>query len=123
MGAAWQAGAECGEDGEVVRAVPHRTLRDLADRATTAETTPKLTGAHIEVLGVVIDAGPVTRGRADELRGVDSAETVAQLIGWALRWEGPKAPAAPSPPGSLRSWARPHWRSCASASSPTPRTA
>ena len=35
------------EDGDGVALVPHWSFVDLADRATAAVTTPKLTSAHI----------------------------------------------------------------------------
>jgi chromosome segregation and condensation protein ScpB len=72
------------EDRDILALVPHRSYVDLVDRATAAEITPRLTGAHLGVLGIVLHAGAVTRRRIDELRGVDSAEAVAQLVEWGL---------------------------------------
>lgn len=72
------------EDGEGVALVPHRSFVDLADRAIAAVTTPKLTSAHVGILGIVLHAGSVTRQRIDERRGLDSAEAVAQLVEWGL---------------------------------------
>ncbi len=66
-----------------------RAFVDLADRATTVVATPKLTGAHLEVLAIVMHSGAVTRRRIDEMRGLDSAEAVAHLVEWGLlRREG-----------------------------------
>lgn len=72
------------EDGDGVALVPHRSFVDLADRATAAVTTPKLTSVHLGILGIVLHAGSVTRSRIDERRGLDSAEAVAQLVEWGL---------------------------------------
>jgi segregation and condensation protein B len=50
---------------------------------------PRLSAAHLEVLAIVVHTGAITRRRVDEIRGVDSAETVAQLVEWGLlRREG-----------------------------------
>ena len=77
------------EDRDTVALVPHRAFTGLADRAVTAMATPKLTHAHIGILGIVIHGGSVTRRRIDDMRGVDSAEAVAQLVEWGfLRREG-----------------------------------
>jgi chromosome segregation and condensation protein ScpB len=57
------------EDDETIAMVPHRAYAGLLERATTAaEVMPKLTGAHLGVLGIVIHAGAATRRRIDELR-------------------------------------------------------
>lgn len=77
------------EDRDTVALVPHRAFSGLADRAVTAMATPKLTHAHIGILGIVLHGGSVTRRRIDDMRGVDSAEAVAQLVEWGfLRREG-----------------------------------
>ena len=60
------------------------TLALLADRAVLAETVPRLTHRHIEILSIVVFNRQATRRRIDQLRGVDSAETVAQLVEWGL---------------------------------------
>jgi segregation and condensation protein B len=72
------------EDSETLALLPHRTLALLADRAVEAETVPRLTHRHIEVLSIVVFARQATRRRIDEVRGVDSAETVSQLVEWGL---------------------------------------
>ena len=72
------------EDRDTVGLVPHRAFAGVADRATAAATTPKLTDAHIGILGIVLHAGSVTRRRIDEMRGLDSADAVAQLVEWGL---------------------------------------
>jgi chromosome segregation and condensation protein ScpB/DNA-binding XRE family transcriptional regulator len=72
------------EDSETLALLPHRTLALLADRAVEAETVPRLTHRHIEVLSIVVFARQATRRRVDEVRGVDSAETVSQLVEWGL---------------------------------------
>jgi chromosome segregation and condensation protein ScpB/DNA-binding XRE family transcriptional regulator len=72
------------QDSETVALLPHRTLTLLADRALEAERIPRLTHRHIEVLSIVVFARQATRRRIDELRGVDSAETVSQLVEWGL---------------------------------------
>jgi segregation and condensation protein B len=72
------------EDSQTLAPLPHRTLALLADRAVEAETVPRLTHRHIEVLSVVVFARQATRRRIDQLRGVDSTETVAQLVEWGL---------------------------------------
>ena len=72
------------EDSETLALLPHRTLALLADRAVEAETVPRLTHRHIEVLSIVVFARQATRRRIDQLRGVDSSETVSQLVEWGL---------------------------------------
>jgi segregation and condensation protein B len=72
------------EDSETLALLPHRTLALLADRAVEAETVPRLTHRHIEALSIVVFARQATRRRIDQLRGVDSSETVAQLVEWGL---------------------------------------
>ena len=72
------------EDSETLALLPHRTLALLADRAVEAETVPRLTHRHIEILSIVVFARQATRRRIDELRGVNSSETVAQLVEWGL---------------------------------------
>ena len=72
------------EDSETVALLPHRTLTLLADRAVEAERMPRLTRRHIEILSIVLFARQATRRRIDEVRGVDSAETVSQLVEWGL---------------------------------------
>ena len=72
------------EDSETVALLPHRTLTLLADRAVEAERMPRLTRRHIEILSIVVFARQATRRRIDEVRGVDSAETVSQLEEWGL---------------------------------------
>ncbi len=72
------------EDSETVALLPHRTLTLLADRAVEAERMPRLTRRHIEILSIVVFARQATRRRIDEVRGVDSAETVSQLVEWGL---------------------------------------
>jgi chromosome segregation and condensation protein ScpB/DNA-binding XRE family transcriptional regulator len=72
------------EDSETVALLPHRTLTLLADRAAEAERIPRLTRRHIEILSIVVFARQATRRRIDEVRGVDSAETVSQLVEWGL---------------------------------------
>ena len=72
------------EDSETVALLPHRTLTLLADRAVEAERMPRLTHRHIEILSIVVFARQATRRRIDEVRGVDSAETVSQLVEWGL---------------------------------------
>jgi chromosome segregation and condensation protein ScpB len=69
---------------ETVALLPHRTLTLLADRAVEAERMPRLTHRHIEILSIVVFARQATRRRIDEVRGVDSAETVSQLVEWGL---------------------------------------
>ena len=61
------------EDSETLALLPHRTLALLADRAVVAETVPRLTHRHIEILSIVVFARQATRRRIDELRGVDSS--------------------------------------------------
>ena len=72
------------EDSETLALLPHRTLALLADRAVDAERMPRLTHRHIEILSIVVFARQATRRRIDEVRGVDSAETVSQLVEWGL---------------------------------------
>jgi chromosome segregation and condensation protein ScpB len=72
------------EDSETLALLPHRTLALLADRAVDAERMPRLTHRHIEVLSIVVFARQATRRRIDQLRGVDSSETVSQLVEWGL---------------------------------------
>ena len=72
------------EDSQTLALLPHRTLALLADRAVEAETVPRLTHRHIEILSIVVFNRQATRRRIDQLRGVDSAETVAQLVEWGL---------------------------------------
>ena len=72
------------EDSETLALLPHRTLALLADRAVEAETVPRLTHRHIEILSIVVFNRQATRRRIDQLRGVDSSETVAQLVEWGL---------------------------------------
>jgi chromosome segregation and condensation protein ScpB/DNA-binding XRE family transcriptional regulator len=72
------------EDSETLALLPHRTLALLADRAVEAERMPRLTHRHIEILSIVVFARQATRRRIDEVRGVDSAETVSQLVEWGL---------------------------------------
>jgi len=72
------------EDSETLALLPHRTLALLADRAVDAERMPRLTHRHIEVLSIVAFARHATRRRIDQLRGVDSSETVSQLVEWGL---------------------------------------
>lgn len=72
------------EDSETLALLPHRALALLADRALEAERMPRLTHRHIEVISIVVFARQVTRRRIDGLRGVDSADTVAQLVEWGL---------------------------------------
>ena len=72
------------EDSETGALLPHRTLTLLADRAVEAERMPRLTRRHIEILSIVVFARQATRRRIDEVRGVDSAETVSQLVEWGL---------------------------------------
>jgi chromosome segregation and condensation protein ScpB len=72
------------EDSETLALLPHRTLALLADRAVEAERLPRLTHRHIETLSIVVFARQATRRRIDEVRGVDSAETVSQLVEWGL---------------------------------------
>ena len=72
------------EDSQTLALLPHRTLALLADRAVEAETVPRLTHRHIEILSIVVFNRQATRRRIDELRGVDSAETVSQLVEWGL---------------------------------------
>lgn len=72
------------EDRDTVALVPHRAFVGLADRATEAITTPKLTDAHLGIVGIVLHEGAVTRRRIDEMRGLDSADAVAQLVEWGL---------------------------------------
>ena len=72
------------EDSETLALLPHRTLALLADRAVEAETVPRLTHRHIEILSIVVFDRQATRRRIDEVRGVDSAETVSQLVEWGL---------------------------------------
>jgi chromosome segregation and condensation protein ScpB len=77
------------EDGERVALLPHRALHGLVARALEVEAMPRLSGPHLEVIAIVVHAGTITRRRIDEIRGVDSAETVAQLVEWRLlRREG-----------------------------------
>jgi segregation and condensation protein B len=77
------------EDGQTIALVPHRALRGLVERAVVLEDLPHLTASHLEVLAIVVHTGAITRKRVDEVRGVDSAETVAQLVEWGLlRREG-----------------------------------
>jgi segregation and condensation protein B len=77
------------EDGETLALLPHRALAGLVARVMEEEATPRLTPAHLEVLAIVVHTGTITRRRVDEIRGVDSAETVAQLVEWQLlRREG-----------------------------------
>jgi segregation and condensation protein B len=77
------------EDGETVALLPHRAFAHLVERAVEADTIPRLTAGHLEVIAIVVHTGAVTRRRIDEVRGVDSAETVAQLMEWGLlRREG-----------------------------------
>jgi segregation and condensation protein B len=72
------------EDSQTLALLPHRTLALLADRAVEAETVPRLTHRHIEILSIVVFNRQATRRRIDQLRGVDSSETVAQLVEWGL---------------------------------------
>ena len=72
------------EDSETLALLPHRALALLAGRAGLAETVPRLTHRHIEVLSIVVFARQATRRRIDQLRGVDSSETVSQLVEWGL---------------------------------------
>jgi len=77
------------EDGDALGLVPHRAFVHLADRATAVFTTPTLTQAHLEILGIVLNAGTVTRLGIEKARGLDSTEAVAQLVEWGLlRREG-----------------------------------
>jgi chromosome segregation and condensation protein ScpB len=77
------------EDGETVALLPHRALQGLVARALEVAAMPRLSGPHLEVIAIVVHAGAITRRRVDEIRGVDSAETVAQLVEWRLlRREG-----------------------------------
>ena len=72
------------EDRDIVALVPHRAFVGLANRATEAIITPKLTDAHLGIIGIVLHERSVTRRRIDEMRGFDSADTVAQLVEWGL---------------------------------------
>ena len=99
-------------------------------RVAAAELTARLVrmgmlvieDGEVEVLGVVINAGSVTGGRDRRVRwrGFRRNRRSARRVGPAPAGgaEG-RAPATPSPPGFLRSRARPRWGSCASACSPT----
>jgi chromosome segregation and condensation protein ScpB/DNA-binding XRE family transcriptional regulator len=72
------------EDGTSIALVPHRAFGDIADRAASAEVVPRLTGAHREVIAAIVHGGSVASRRIDELRGIDSSETVAQLVEWGI---------------------------------------
>jgi hypothetical protein len=73
------------EDSETLALLPHRTLALLADRAVEAEThAPAHPPPHRDPLHRGLCNRQATRRRIDEVRGVDSAETVSQLVEWGL---------------------------------------
>jgi chromosome segregation and condensation protein ScpB len=75
------------------------------ERAVVADTLPRLAQSHMEVVAIAVHAGAVTRKRIDEVCGVDSAETVAQLVEWGccvVRARRAALPSTAPPPSYWR---------------------
>jgi transcriptional regulator with XRE-family HTH domain len=72
------------EDRDVLGLVPHRAFVGIADRATAEVVALRLTDVHVGIIGIVLHEGSVTRRRIERMRGLDSAEAIAQLVEWGL---------------------------------------
>jgi len=80
------AGMTVYDDGTHARLAPARELRNLVQQFVRPRRRPKLSSAAFEVLAIVIAEGAVTRKQVEDVRGVDCAGLLGDLVTNGYLW-------------------------------------
>lgn len=68
------------ESGDMIQMVTNPNHRDVVEHFTKAEMSDELTRAQLETLTVIVYRGPITRPELEQIRGVNCAIILRNLL-------------------------------------------
>ena len=75
-----ESGIHIVESGDMVQMITNPAHRDVVEYFTKAEVSDELTRAQLETLTVIAYRGPITRPELEQIRGVNCAIIVRNLL-------------------------------------------